>query len=160
MILSKKPRAWGKHENRSPHRPGVGERRCKNGFRASRPARPVARGRCNAPRKGAIIPCSELVTSAYRQLFQDTGIALASARRECDRRWGDWADRLVPDILRALEKDQPVIIRNLHAIRPWQHVLEPLSGYLTLAEHLYVYGQGFAEGWNFGPRDDDARPVQ
>lgn len=106
--------------------------------------------------------CSELVTSAYRQsFFQDTGIALASARAGNVIGGGDWAvDRLVPDILRALEKDQPVIIRNPHAIRPWQHVLEPLSGYLTLAEHLYVHGQGFAEGWNFGPRDDDARPVQ
>lgn len=74
---------------------------------------------------------------------------------------GDWAlDRLVPDILRALEKQQPVQIRNPHAIRPWQHVLEPLSGYLLLAERLYESGQTDAEGWNFGPRDEDAQPVK
>ena len=74
---------------------------------------------------------------------------------------GDWAvDRLIPDILSALEKQQPVQIRNPHAIRPWQHVLEPLSGYLLLAERLYENGQTDAEGWNFGPRDEDAQPVQ
>ena len=74
---------------------------------------------------------------------------------------GDWAlDRLVPDILRALEAREPVLIRNPHAIRPWQHVLEPLSGYLLLAERLYQHGQLDAEGWNFGPHDQDARPVE
>jgi CDP-glucose 4,6-dehydratase len=62
--------------------------------------------------------------------------------------------------LRAFELDQPVVIRNPHATRPWQHVLEPLSGYLCLAEQLHTQGQAFAEGWNFGPMDDDARPVQ
>ena len=66
----------------------------------------------------------------------------------------------MPDILRAYEKDQPIIIRNPHAIRPWQHVLEPLSGYLVLAERLYSEGQSFAEGWNFGPYDEDARSVK
>lgn len=106
--------------------------------------------------------CSELVTSAYRRsFFQQSGIALASARAGNVIGGGDWAlDRLVPDILRAFEKSQPVIIRNPHAIRPWQHVLEPLSGYLLLAENLYTHGQFFAEGWNFGPKDEDARPVQ
>jgi CDP-glucose 4,6-dehydratase len=106
--------------------------------------------------------CSELVTSAYRRsFFQDKGIALASARAGNVIGGGDWAaDRLVPDILRAFEQNQPVIIRNPHATRPWQHVLEPLSGYLALAERLYTDGQAFAEGWNFGPQDDDARPVQ
>ena len=106
--------------------------------------------------------CSELVTSAYRRsFFQHAGIALASARAGNVIGGGDWAaDRLVPDILRAFEKNQPVIIRNPHATRPWQHVLEPLSGYLTLAERLYTNGQPWAEGWNFGPHDDDARPVQ
>jgi CDP-glucose 4,6-dehydratase len=106
--------------------------------------------------------CAELVTSAYRRSFmQASNIALASARAGNVIGGGDWAaDRLVPDILRAFERGEPVHIRNPHATRPWQHVLEPLSGYLTLAEHLWHHGQGFAEGWNFGPTDDDARPVQ
>lgn len=106
--------------------------------------------------------CAELVTSAYRRsFFQQDGIALASARAGNVIGGGDWAvDRLVPDILRAFEKNQPVVIRNPHATRPWQHVLEPLSGYLALAERLYQEGGAFAEGWNFGPHDDDARPVQ
>lgn len=106
--------------------------------------------------------CSELVTSSYRQsFFQHSDTALASARAGNVIGGGDWAsDRLVPDILRAFEKKEPVIIRNPHAVRPWQHVLEPLSGYLVLAECLYVEGQAFAEGWNFGPHDEDARPVK
>ncbi len=106
--------------------------------------------------------CSELVTSAYRRsFFQQSGIALASARAGNVIGGGDWAaDRLIPDILRALEKSQPVVIRNPHATRPWQHVLEPLSGYLMLAERLYTDEQMFSEGWNFGPHEDDARPVQ
>ena len=106
--------------------------------------------------------CAELVTSAYRQSFlQAQGVAVASARAGNVIGGGDWAaDRLVPDILRAFESGNPVSIRNPHATRPWQHVLEPLSGYLCLAEHLYEKGQSFAEGWNFGPKDDDARPVQ
>lgn len=106
--------------------------------------------------------CSELVTSAYRRSFcQSSGIALASARAGNVIGGGDWAqDRLVPDILRAFERGEPVVIRNPNSIRPWQHVLEPLSGYLALAEKLYTEGQAWAEGWNFGPQDDDARPVQ
>lgn len=106
--------------------------------------------------------CSELVTSAYRRsFFQLSGIALASARAGNVIGGGDWADdRLVPDILRAFEEEQPVIIRYPLATRPWQHVLEPLSGYLLLAEKLYTEGEPFAEGWNFGPHDEDARPVQ
>lgn len=106
--------------------------------------------------------CAELVTSAYRNSFlQNSGIAAASARAGNVIGGGDWAaDRLVPDILRAFEQNQLVTIRNPHATRPWQHVLEPLSGYLTLAEHLYTHGQSYAEGWNFGPKDDDAKPVQ
>lgn len=106
--------------------------------------------------------CAELVSSAYRKSFlKDAGIAMATARAGNVIGGGDWAaDRLVPDILRALEKREPVLIRNPHAIRPWQHVLEPLSGYLLLAERLYTHGQADAEGWNFGPRDEDARPVQ
>jgi len=105
--------------------------------------------------------CAELVTSAYRRSFmQEQGIGLASARAGNVIGGGDWADdRLIPDILRAFEKKQPVIIRNPASTRPWQHVLEPLSGYLVLAQHLYQNLEGFAEGWNFGPDEDDAKPV-
>ena len=106
--------------------------------------------------------CAELVTAAYRRSFlQASDVALASARAGNVIGGGDWAaDRLVPDILHAFERGQPVHIRNPHSTRPWQHVLEPLSGYLILAEHLWSGGQAFAEGWNFGPNDADARPVQ
>ncbi|HEY0818010.1 MAG TPA: CDP-glucose 4,6-dehydratase [Rhizobacter sp.] len=106
--------------------------------------------------------CSELVTAAYRDSFmRQAGIALASGRAGNVIGGGDWAvDRLVPDILRSFERKEPVRIRNPHAIRPWQHVLEPLSGYLLLAERLWQDGPAHAEGWNFGPNDDDARPVQ
>lgn len=106
--------------------------------------------------------CSELVTSSYRRSFFDQGpTVLASARAGNVIGGGDWAlDRLVPDILRAFEARQPVTIRNPHSTRPWQHVLEPLSGYLALAERLHEEGQVWAEGWNFGPHDDDAKPVQ
>lgn len=106
--------------------------------------------------------CAELVSSAYRKSFlMGADIAMATARAGNVIGGGDWAlDRLVPDILRALQNKEPVLIRNPHAIRPWQHVLEPLSGYLLLAELLYTQGQSYAEGWNFGPIDEDARPVQ
>lgn len=106
--------------------------------------------------------CAELVSSAYRRSFlRGADIALATARAGNVIGGGDWAqDRLVPDILRALQQREPVLVRNPHAIRPWQHVLEPLSGYLLLAERLCEHGQADAEGWNFGPRDEDARPVQ
>lgn len=106
--------------------------------------------------------CAELVSSAYRSSFlTKEGIAMATARAGNVIGGGDWAsDRLVPDVLRALEKGVPVEIRNPVSIRPWQHVLEPLSGYLLLAERLYVEGLAWAEGWNFGPRDDDAKTVQ
>lgn len=106
--------------------------------------------------------CSELVTAAYRDsFFRKAGIAVASARAGNVIGGGDWAaDRLVPDILRAFECGEPVVVRNPQSTRPWQHVLEPLSGYLMLAERLFSEGQPFAEGWNFGPRDEDARSVQ
>ena len=106
--------------------------------------------------------CVELVTSAYRHSFlQAQGKSIASARAGNVIGGGDWAaDRLVPDILRAFEKNQAVVIRNPHATRPWQHVLEPLSGYLSLAEQLYTQEQACAESWNFGPKDDDVQPVQ
>lgn len=106
--------------------------------------------------------CAELVSGAYRKSFlASEGIAMATARAGNVIGGGDWAlDRLVPDVLNALENQHAVLIRNPHAIRPWQHVLEPLSGYLMLAESLYIQGQNDAEGWNFGPSDEDAKPVQ
>ena len=107
--------------------------------------------------------CAELVTSAYRRSFfyESNSANLASARAGNVIGGGDWADdRLVPDILRAFEKSEPVIIRNPLSTRPWQHVLEPLSGYLVLAQKLYNDGQEFAEGWNFGPKEEASKPVQ
>jgi len=105
--------------------------------------------------------CAELVTSAYRRSFlQDMGIALASARAGNVIGGGDWAqDRLIPDVLSAFEQGKPAHIRNPNAVRPWQHVLEPLRGYLTLVERLFEHGHSFAEGWNFGPSDEDVKPV-
>lgn len=106
--------------------------------------------------------CMELVTSAYRNSFfgKNQPVALASARAGNVIGGGDWAeDRLIPDILTAFEKQQAVVVRNPQATRPWQHVLEPLSGYLVLAERLWAHGQDVAQGWNFGPKDEDARPV-
>ena len=107
--------------------------------------------------------CAELVTSAFRSSYfrQPGKPALASARAGNVIGGGDWADdRLIPDILRAFEARVPVIVRNPLATRPWQHVLEPLSGYLILAQKLYLEGKQFAEGWNFGPRDQDVKPVE
>lgn len=105
--------------------------------------------------------CAELVTSSYRQSFMNSaGIALASGRAGNVIGGGDWAaDRLVPDILRAFERREPVRIRNPQATRPWQHVLEPLSAYLLLAQRLLEDRRAWSEGWNFGPRDEDAKPV-
>lgn len=109
---------------------------------------------------------SELVSACYRSSFFNStnytnhGVGIATARAGNVIGGGDWAeDRLIPDILKALLAGEPARIRNPHAIRPWQHVLEPLRGYLTLAERLYGDGPHFAEAWNFGPKDEDARPV-
>ncbi len=119
--------------------------------------------------------CAELVTAAYRNsYFQPSTIneqpsainiqhspAIATARAGNVIGGGDWAaDRLIPDFLRAMDAGQTLNIRAPHATRPWQHVLEPLSGYLMLAERLYMDGAVFAEAWNFGPSDEDARSVQ
>jgi CDP-glucose 4,6-dehydratase len=111
--------------------------------------------------------CSELVSAAYRSSFFNPadharhGVALATARAGNVIGGGDWAkDRLIPDILDAFAAGRAVQIRNPHATRPWQHVLEPLRGYLTLAQRLVEGGPAFAEGWNFGPHSDDARPVE
>jgi CDP-glucose 4,6-dehydratase len=105
--------------------------------------------------------CAELVTSSYRRSFlQNQGISLASARAGNVIGGGDWADdRLIPDILRSFEKNESVVIRNPKAIRPWQHVLEPLSGYLILAQKLYDNGEKYAQSWNFGPNKNDVKPV-
>ncbi|MBN2909549.1 CDP-glucose 4,6-dehydratase [Polycladomyces sp. WAk] len=110
--------------------------------------------------------CSELVTASYRNSFFSArdypshGIALATARAGNVIGGGDWAtDRLVPDCIRALLKSEKIKVRNPGAIRPWQHVLEPLSGYLMLAQKLYEHGPEYAKGWNFGPDDSDAKPV-
>ena len=111
--------------------------------------------------------CAELVTSAYRNSFfnpakySEHHVALASGRAGNVIGGGDWADdRLIPDILLAISEERPVVIRNPDSIRPWQHVLEPLSGYLQLAQKLYEEGITYAESWNFGPREEDAQPVQ
>jgi CDP-glucose 4,6-dehydratase len=106
--------------------------------------------------------CAELVTAAYRRSFlEPAGIALASARAGNVIGGGDWAaDRLIPDFLRAMDAGETLRIRSPKATRPWQHVLEPLSGYLMLAERLCTDGAAFAEAWNFGPSDEDARSVQ
>jgi CDP-glucose 4,6-dehydratase len=105
--------------------------------------------------------CAELVASSYRRSFlQDQGIGIASVRAGNVIGGGDWADdRLIPDILRSFEKNKPVVIRNPKATRPWQHVLEPLSGYLILAQNLYKDQKKYAEGWNFGPNEKDVQPV-
>ncbi|WP_114639659.1 CDP-glucose 4,6-dehydratase [Polynucleobacter necessarius] len=108
--------------------------------------------------------CAELVTSAYRQsYFSDSNSTnkVASARAGNVIGGGDWSeDRLIPDAIKAFEANKPLMIRNPLATRPWQHVLEPLSGYLILAQALYEQGSAFASGWNFGPNDKDNRPVQ
>jgi CDP-glucose 4,6-dehydratase len=105
--------------------------------------------------------CAELVTDAYRRsFFAGTRTAVGSARAGNVIGGGDWAnDRLIPDILKAFAAGKPAVVRNPDAIRPWQHVLEPLSGYLLLAQTLYQRGDEAARAWNFGPFDEGARPV-
>jgi CDP-glucose 4,6-dehydratase len=111
--------------------------------------------------------CSELVTSSYRSSYFNPAkygehrVAIASARAGNVIGGGDWAgDRLIPDFIRAISKGEEVRIRSPFAIRPWQHVLEPLTGYLTLAAKLFNEGPEYAEGWNFGPDDKDAKNVE
>lgn len=105
--------------------------------------------------------CAELVSAAYRaSFFAGSGVASATARAGNVIGGGDWAtDRLLPDALRALDAGAELIIRSPAAIRPWQHVLEPLSGYLRLAEALFAAEPQASDAWNFGPADDDARTV-
>lgn len=111
--------------------------------------------------------CTELVVQAYRSSFFNPAspgahpAGLASARAGNVIGAGDWAlDRIVPDCIRAFLANAPVRVRNPHAIRPWQHVLEPLSGYLLLAQRLFEHPREFSQAFNFGPADDDAWPVQ
>ncbi|WP_426041884.1 CDP-glucose 4,6-dehydratase [Brevundimonas sp. TWP2-3-4b1] len=107
--------------------------------------------------------CAELVTASYRKSFFSApgGARLASGRAGNVIGGGDWsADRLIPDCVRAFEANKLVVIRNPLATRPWQHVLEPICGYLTLAQKLFESGDSVAEGWNFGPADTDAWPVR
>jgi CDP-glucose 4,6-dehydratase len=110
--------------------------------------------------------CAELVTAAYRRSFLaaggagNGGTALASARSGNVIGGGDWSEhRLVPDIVRAFLDKRPAAIRMPHAVRPWQHVLDPLAGYLLLARRLWDDGAAFADGWNFGPSPGEEGPV-
>ena len=111
--------------------------------------------------------CSELVTASYRNSFfnsasySEHGVAIASARAGNVIGGGDFAEnRLIPDFIKAIAENKTVKIRNPHAIRPWQHVLDPLTGYLLLAKKLYLNGPGFNGAWNFGPDDYDAKTVK
>jgi CDP-glucose 4,6-dehydratase len=109
--------------------------------------------------------CSEIVTAAYRRSFfngkDEYKTAIATARAGNVIGGGDWAaDRLIPDFVNSINRQQKIIIRSPQAIRPWQHVLEPLTGYLVLAEKLYTYGNSFSGAWNFGPDDNDAKSVE
>jgi CDP-glucose 4,6-dehydratase len=105
--------------------------------------------------------CSELVSSAYRRSFlQEAGVAVATARAGNVIGGGDWAkDRIVPDAMRAFINNDKLIVRNPFSTRPWQHVLEPLSGYLMLCQQLIEQPHNFSQSWNFGPNDEDAQPV-
>ena len=110
--------------------------------------------------------CAELVSACYRSSFfsphehQRHGLALATARAGNVIGGGDWAEgRLVPDLLRAFALHEPAVIRNPAAVRPWQHVLDALHGYLLLAQKLATEGPRWGEAWNFGPLDTDAEPV-
>lgn len=107
--------------------------------------------------------CSELVTNSYWNSFFKNrgGTSIATARAGNVIGGGDWAsDRLIPDVLRAIDAGEAITLRNRHAVRPWQHVLEPLSGYMRLAEKLAMEGSHYSGSWNFGPDDDSVQPVE
>lgn len=112
--------------------------------------------------------CAELVTAAFRNSFfppadyDRHGVAIASARAGNVIGGGDWAkDRLIPDFVRSvMQGEPPLVIRNPGAVRPWQHVLDPLSGYLMLAQRLWADGPQYSEAWNFGPDDSSAQSVE
>ena len=107
--------------------------------------------------------CAELVTEAYRRSFfsAEATAGIATARAGNVIGGGDRArDRLIPDMVSAWSRSETLVLRHPHAVRPWQYVLEPLRGYLSLAETLHARGAEFGQAWNFGPRESDARPVQ
>ena len=106
--------------------------------------------------------CQEHVATAFRESYlAERGVGVATARAGNVIGGGDWAqDRLVPDLMRAAIEGRPLVVRSPDAVRPWQHVLCPLSGYLRLAERLHAAPAEFATGFNFGPADEDARPVR
>ena len=104
--------------------------------------------------------CAELAAAAYRRSFFET-VGIGTVRAGNVLGGGDWAvDRIVPDAVRAVARGETLVVRRPNAVRPWQHVLEPLSGYLALAERLYAEPSTWSGPWNFGPRDDDAVPVR
>ncbi|HLM59624.1 MAG TPA: CDP-glucose 4,6-dehydratase [Pyrinomonadaceae bacterium] len=105
--------------------------------------------------------CAELAVSTYRNsFFGESETLIATARAGNVIGGGDWSeDRLLPDVFRSLVFGAKLEIRNPHSIRPWQHTLEPLAGYMKLAEKLYEGEKKFAEAWNFGPSDEDSKPV-
>jgi CDP-glucose 4,6-dehydratase len=112
---------------------------------------------------GASKGAAELVTAAYRESFfaDPDAAAVVSVRAGNVIGGGDWAvDRIIPDAVRALVAGEPIVVRNPEAVRPWQHVLEPLSGYLLLGARLLMNGQRDAGAWNFGPLDQGERPVR
>ncbi len=106
--------------------------------------------------------CSELVTTAYRSSYlKERCVAVATARAGNVIGGGDWAaDRLIPDFFRAVQSKSSLLVRNPNATRPWQHVLEALSGYLRLAECLVIGDPDASDAWNFGPRSEDVRSVR
>lgn len=122
---------------------------------------------CEEDRLGGYDPysnskaCSELITQTYRDVyFKERGVGVATARAGNVIGGGDWAkDRLVPDVLTACFKQEDILLRYPNALRPWQHVLQPLSGYLSLAERLYCAPEDYSEAWNFGPDSEDIKPV-
>jgi len=105
--------------------------------------------------------CAELITSAYRHSFYKDTVAIATARAGNVIGGGDWAlNRVIPDFIKKINQHQKLTIRNPNSIRPWQFVLEPLSGYLKLAEKLFSEGPAFSEPWNFGPDSQDGKSVE
>ena len=105
--------------------------------------------------------CSEIITGAYRNSFYKDTVAIATARAGNVIGGGDWAsNRIIPDYIKKNNQKQKLTIRNPKSIRPWQFILEPLSGYLRLAEKLFLEGQGYAESWNFGPDNKDDQSVE
>jgi len=110
--------------------------------------------------------CSEIITASYRDSFfpvskfKEHGVGIATARAGNVIGGGDWSkDRLIPDCINALIENKPIVLRRPQAVRPWQHVLEPLYGYIVLVEHLYEHGEKYSQAWNFGPEYTDCRKV-